>query len=123
GRRTPPPGRGTGCELGADRGRRGSIRPARAAHGRPGARVRPPRGAGRHLRAGGVPPVPRRPRPLRPHLPPTQRGGPLTAGMLHLLSTGTIRPLGRMRGASNETLLTTVTGSETPDGQIGRAHV
>ena len=38
--------------------------------------------------------------------------------MLHLLSTGTIRPLGRMRGASNETLLTTVTGSETPDGPV-----
>lgn len=38
--------------------------------------------------------------------------------MLHLLSTGTIRPLGRMRGASNETLLTTVTGSETPGGPL-----
>ena len=36
--------------------------------------------------------------------------------MLHLLSTGTIRPLGRMRGASNETLLTTVTGAESPGG-------
>lgn len=38
--------------------------------------------------------------------------------MLHLLSTGTIRPLGRMRGASNETLLTTVTGAESPGGPL-----
>lgn len=38
--------------------------------------------------------------------------------MLHLLSTGTLRPLGRMRGASNETLLVTVTGAEVPDGPI-----
>ncbi len=34
--------------------------------------------------------------------------------MCRLLSTGTVRPLGRMRGASNETLLATVTGSEAP---------
>lgn len=36
--------------------------------------------------------------------------------MCRLLSTGTVRPLGRMRGASNETLLATVTGSDVPDG-------
>lgn len=36
--------------------------------------------------------------------------------MCRLLSTGTVRPLGRLRGASNETLLATVTGSEVPDG-------
>lgn len=36
--------------------------------------------------------------------------------MCRLLSTGTVRPLGRLRGASNETLLATVTGSEAADG-------
>jgi len=36
--------------------------------------------------------------------------------MCRLLSTGIVRPLGRMRGASNETLLATVTGSESLDG-------
>lgn len=36
--------------------------------------------------------------------------------MLHLLGTGTVRPLGRMRGASNETLLATVTGAEYDGG-------
>lgn len=36
--------------------------------------------------------------------------------MCRLLSTGTVRPLGRLRGASNETLLATVTGSEVPNG-------
>lgn len=36
--------------------------------------------------------------------------------MLRLLATGTVRPLGRMRGASNETLLATVTGTEHDGG-------
>lgn len=45
-------------------------------------------------------------------MPAPQRGGPLKSGMLRLLATGTVRPLGRMRGASNETLLVTVTGTE-----------
>ncbi|GAA4507411.1 SCO1664 family protein [Brevibacterium yomogidense] len=36
--------------------------------------------------------------------------------MLRLLATGTVRPLGRMRGASNETLLATVTGAECDGG-------
>lgn len=35
--------------------------------------------------------------------------------MCRLLSTGTVRPLGRMRGASNETLLATVTGAVASD--------